>query len=276
MLTELMTLEMTFADGEGCLTVGHEHPLVSVFRRAVETGRPSGNWLFLVVRPSPAEKPKLLGTVAWTPGGRFLYFPGKHGEVASTHPNPSLNGGVLDHVTLELDETMSRYDEHVAVLKNVKGNSRGLRRKGVVHAGHLHPWFSLLLRNVEGYENLPKTFQFEFPVPSSDIQRRLWALIGVGKRSATTFPVPISKGPHYFQMDVWAGRGDGWKAKRSDAIPWPTVTGVLDGHEGEQVERIAQIHELDDGAGIVTVLTRPSGSLRISGLIHAKIEPISA
>jgi hypothetical protein len=242
----------------------------------VDTGTYTGEWLFLAVRPSPAEKPKLLGTVAWTPGERFLFFPGKPGEVHSTHPDKSLNGRVLDHVTLELDVGMSRFSEHIAVLGGAGRKSRGQTRRGSVHDGHLHPWFSLLLGSLDGYEALPAVFKFEFPVPRPDESRRAQAMMGRGKRTATAFPVPESEGPHYYQLDVWAGRGQAWQRKYADALPWPTVDGVVSDHRGERVRRAAQFHELSDECGIITVLTRPSGSLQVAGLIHAAIQPAKA
>lgn len=274
MTTEHITLEMSFPDGEGSLTVGRDHPLVSVFRRAVHKGTYTGEWLLLAVRPALAEKPKLLGTVAWTQGERFLFFPGKPVEVHSTHPDKSLNGSILDHVTLELDEAMSRFAEHVAVLGRGSGESHGQTRRGTVHEGHLHPWFSLLLRSLEGYEALPAIFKFEFPIPHADVQRRVRAILGRGKRTATAFPVPESEGTHYYyQVDVWAGRGKGWQKEYADALPWPTLDGVVVGHRGEPVTRAAQIHELTADCGIITVFTRPSGSLQAAGLIHAAIQP---
>ncbi len=273
MTAEPITLEMTFADGEGILAVGRDHPLVSVFRRAVDTGGYTGEWLFLVARPAPAEKPKLLGTVAWTPGERFLFFPGKPREVHSTHPGKSPNGRVLDHLTLELDGTMSRFTEHVAVLGCGSGKSRGQVRRGRVHERYLHPWFSLLLRSLEGYEALPAVFTFEFPIPPTDLHRRLRAMMGTGKRTATAFPPLESAGTHYYQLDVWAGRGTEWHKRYAGALPWSTVHGVVAGHCGELVTRTAQFHELAGDCGIITVLTRPSGTLQTAGLVHAAIQP---
>jgi hypothetical protein len=264
---------MTFADGTGTVLIGPEHPLVSVFRRAVRSGKHTGQWILLAVKDAPHAPPRFLGNVVWTPGGRFLFFHGLSGRVQSTHPDKTLNGKTLDHLTLELGEDMSRFEEHTAILPGGKG-SRGQFRRGVVHDNHMHPWFSLLLNDVSPYELLPATFRFEFSVPSSDVARRSAALIGTAKRTVCAFPVSTGEGPNYYQLDVWAGRGEGWKHRHADALPWPTIPGVVDGHRGEQVARKGHCHELGDDCGIVTVLTRPSGVLRRPGVVHTTIEPI--
>jgi len=272
MTTEQFTLEMGFADGAGTQVVGQDHPLVSVFRRAVQSGKYTGQWMFLAVKSAPDAHPKLLGTIVWTPGGRFLFFHGRVGDVQSTHPDKSLNGKRLDHITLELAEDMQRFEEHVAVLPGGK-RSRGQVRCGPVHAGHLHPWFSLLLRDLDAYEPLPATFRFEFSIPLSDVSRRSRALMGSGKRTASAFPQPPTGSAHYFQLDVWAGRGPKWSQKFADALPWPTLPGVVAGHCGEPVTRSGQLHDFTDDAGVITVLTRPSGSLELAGLMHTVIQP---
>lgn len=269
---ERTTLEMSFADGEGVLAVGPDHPLVSVFRRAAETGKYTGHWLYLIARPSRSAKPKLLGTVAWSPGSRFLFFPGKLGEVLSTHPDQSLNGRRIDHVTLELDAAMSSFDEHVAVLGGT--NTRGQRRRGKVHDGHLHPWFSLLLRSLDAYASLPAQFKLQMAIPSADVTRRCEAMMGTGTRTAMCFPDPKPEGTYYYQLDVWAGRGDGWRKKYADTLPWPAFDGVIEDHRGELVDRSGQVHDVASDCGIAVVLSRPSGMPTVGGLVHAAIEPL--
>jgi hypothetical protein len=276
--TEPLILTMNFQDGNGTLKVDLDHPLVTVFRRAVKTGKYTGDWLYLIVRPSAAEKPKLLGTVAWTPRGeRFLFFPGKPVEVLSTHLDKSPNGNMLDHITLEFDETMSRYSEHIKILGCDTSKPQRHTRGGCVRVGELHPWFSLLLQNLNEHEDLPAIFKFEFDAPSSDISRLAEeAMFGrVRQRSATAFPAPESDGPHYFQLDVWAGRGDGWKSKYADYIPWYLVKGRVDGHRGEIVTSAAQYHDFGDDCGILIALTRPSGSLTSGGIFHISRESMS-
>jgi len=271
MAFEPMTLEMGFEDGDGSIEVTLEHPLATPFRRAVSTGKYTGSWSYLIARPGPGLPSLLLGSVVWSPGKRFLYFPGRVGEVNSSRFDDEFNGRGLDHVTLELDTEMSRFDEHVAVLGD--GKSRGQRRKGRVHSGHMHPWFSILSTNLESYEPIPAELRMRFDAPLSDVQRRCVAMMGTGQRTSLCFPKAEGELPHYYQLDVWAGRGAGWADKYADALPWPTVSGVVDKHRGEEVERVAGRHAFEESAGIVFVLTRPSGTLLKGGLVHAEIEP---
>ncbi|HKO51981.1 MAG TPA: hypothetical protein VJV79_29935 [Polyangiaceae bacterium] len=272
--SELITLEMNFADGIGISVVGENHPFVTVFRRASETGKHTGDWILLAVRPSPNAPPRLLGTLVWTPGARFLFFHGIPGQIQSTHPDKSLNGKPLDHITLELDPDMSRFEEHNAALTS-DAASRGQARRGIVHPGHLHPWFGLLLRDLDAYETLPRSFKFEFPVPRTDVERRSRALLGRGRRTDTEFRVPTTPGPHYFQVDVWAGRGPGWAKKYADALPWSDLPGVVAEYVDEPVQRAAQIHHFSDDCGLIVVLTRPRGVLEKAGLVHTVITPLN-
>lgn len=272
MASERVTLEMSFQDGCGTLAVGQEHPLVAVFRRAVRTGTYSGSWVYLVVRPEASHRPKLLGTIAWTAGERFLYFPGYNGPAAPVQADDDLNGRNLDHATLELDRAASTFSEHIAALGD-QPRSRGRFRRGVVDSTRLHPWFSLLLSDLARYEDLPATFRFDLAMPASDVDRRCRAMMGRGQRTSTSFPAPRGVGPHYYQLDVWAGRGEQWKERYADALPWPTIPGVVDDHLGEPCDRAAQRHEFDSDTGFVIVLTRPSGTLRTKGLLHAHVTP---
>lgn len=272
--TEPLRLEMQFPEGHGEQVAGPTDPLVAVFRRSIRAGNPTGDWMYLLARPSAQRRPKLLGTIAWTEGKRFLFFAGRHGEVKSTHPDKRLDGRDLDHVTLELSESMMQWSEHVATLG--AGSNRGQGRSGRVHAGHLHPWFSILVSDLDGYGDVPAKFAHEFDVPATDKNRRSLAIMGTGCRSALTFPSVDGDGDHYYQLDVWAGRGAGWRDRYADALPWPSAKGVVSGHHGEPVPRSGSAHDLGDAQGVVVVLSRPSGTLRSAGLMHMEIGPAAA
>lgn len=267
-------MEMEFEDGVGTLKIDAGHPLMAAFRRTLQTGSPAGKWMLLIVRPSSNEAPRLLGSIAWTRGGRFLFFPGRIGECQSNHPDKRLNGRVLDHVTLELDSQMRRYSEHTAVMKEDGApGARGQARRGAVLKDHLHPWFSLLISDIGRYELLPRVFTCKTEVPASDIVRRTHAMLSDGKRTVCSFPTPGQGGLHYYQLDVWAGVGEDWSKRQAAAIPWPTCDGVVQGHMGEAVTTYKQVHVVDLQCGVVTVLSRPTGTLPRPGLVHASIGP---
>lgn len=263
---------MNFEDGDGALTISLDHPLATAFRRAANKGGSTGSWLYLTYRPALDKPPKLFGTIVWTPGSRFLFFPGRRGEIRSTHKDASLNGKPLDHITLELDRAMLTADEHVAAIG--EGRNRGQRRKAKVHTGFLHPWFSLLFHDTLQYQALPAQFLLQLTAPKTDVQRRVVAMMGKGQRAyPAAFPSPGSTNSHYYQVDVWAGRGSRWESKQADALPWRTTSIVL-GHQGEEVQAVRQIHRLSTDSGIVSVLSRPSGVLKIAGLVHPTITPV--
>lgn len=273
--TEPITLDLSFPEGDGTVTVGRDDPPVSVFRRVIDSGKPTGRWVILSVRPAEDEPPKVLGVFAKTPapGHRFLYFPGKPSEVRSDHPKASLNGLKVDHVTLELASDMSRSDEHVAVLGLPPGEkSRGHRRRGSVHPGLLHPWFSLLLRGFEDYRDLPARYRYTFEVPTADRGRRIRAF-GPGARTpALVFPAPPGD-PSYYQLDVWAGRGPAWRERRCLVLPWSTIPSVAEGPQHPPGLFHAHAHSFGDDFGIITLLSRPAGVLHKPCLVHGTVEP---
>jgi len=274
-VVEPTILEMTFADGAGELSLCEQDPLVAVFRRAIRTGSYSGSWLYLIARPSAGLPPKLLGTIAWTPGERLLYFPGFHGSVVTRSREDPLNGGFLDHVTLELDPTGSKFEEHIAILGE-RRRTRGRARRGSVLPGHLHPWFSLLRSDLERYQDLPAKYRFQLVMPTADVARRCRAMMGTSMRTDVGFPDPSGDGPHYYQVDVWAGRGEDWAQRYANALPWAITPGVVDDHRCENLTRVAQWHALAPGVGVIVVLTRPSGSLRVAGLLHPDVTPVAS
>lgn len=248
---------------------GPHDPLVAVFRRSIRLGNPSGCWMYLIVRSSPETRPKLLGTISWTEGGRFVYFPGTRSRVESTHQDGRLNGRELDHVTLEIDASRTRWVEHVVVLGG--GRNHGQSRRGELRGEPLHPWFSLLLPSLETYGDVPARFTHTFDVPTSDKNRRALAIMGGGmSRSALVFP-PAPHREHFYQLDVWAGRGPGWTSRNPDALPWSSQSHAVENHRGEPVLRSASKHELGGDQGVAIVLTRPSGTLKMTGLVHMGI-----
>lgn len=272
---ERCTLEVELDGGEGHLTVDRKHPLVTAFRRSVDEGTRTGTWLYLVAASSASRVPKLLGTVAWTVAGRLLFFPGNPGRVLSTHPDGSLNGCPIDHVTLEFDDTGRSFDEHVAVFRR-RRKSRGQGRRGRVHENTLHPWFSVLVNDLDGFQAIPASYSYSFEVPTPDVARRSRAMMGRGLLGRMSFPEPTVSTRAYFQIDVWAGRGAGWEHHYAGALPWATHPDLLQGHLGETLTAARVVQRLGPDIGVVVVLTRPSGCVVKPGLLHAAIEPGAA
>lgn len=259
---------MGFTLGVGEKRLEELDPLAAVFRRSIRTGAPTGSWFYLVARPSKGMIPKVFGTLAVTQAKRLLFFPGRVGTIATVPKDDPLNGYLVDHVTLEMDAAMTGFKEHSSVLKEQR--SRGRDRSGPIHDGIMHPWFSLLLPEVSEHIDLPSKFLLEINMPKSDIQRRAHAIMGQPVLiNDCWFPAPRSSNPHYFQIDVWAGRGNAWQTRHADVFPWPIMNDVVEGHLGEEVERKAQWKNLEPDIGVAIVLTRPSGTLRVRGLVHA-------
>lgn len=212
--------------------------------------------------------------MAWTKGKRFVYFPGTSGRFQSINPSDSLDGESIDHITLELNETTSRFSEHVAVLGHTVAKTHGTLRTGRVHQGQLHPWFSLLLPDLDRYEKLPAHFRFDMLMPKSDSGRRTLAMMDRPHLHATYFPIPASEGPHYFQLDVWAGRGEDWKEKSAAGLEYRNICNMVSEHSKESFDMTVFTHDFLDDCGIVVLLTRPSGVLLTAGLACPTTLPI--
>lgn len=269
---ELMTLEFEFPAGKGDVQVGENHPLVTVFRKSIRTGEGTGSWVFLLAKEDGHDSPTILGTLAYSPGKRILFFPGHSGEVFSDHARPVLNGRTLDHLTLELDDAMSRWSEHVAVL-GVAPN-RGHEVRGRVRPGFLHPWFSLLLNDLGKYRQLPRRLRLAFEVPVTDRERRLPVMMGSGQSAAPPHLSALDRpDAGYLQIDVWAGRGPGWKSLESCLLPLAGRVDFIEATPPDQtVKQYKQRLQLSDEAGVVVYYARPIGRPTRPGLWHARID----
>ncbi len=265
------TLEMEFPLGQGDLDVEETHPLVSAFKRAVATGKETGSWLYLLASLPDGGAPLVIGTVVWTVAPRFLFFPGgKKRAVWSDQANQALSGRCLDHLALELDSGMKSFAEHVTVLGQDKTHGRSWR--GPIRDGYMHPWFTLLLNDFSNYSLLPRTLRFEFTIPARGAERRLRTMMGDGHQSFTPIPKAEGNDLTFFQIDVWAARGKDWKTRSSCVLPLALEKELVeDAPIAQEVQQAKHRLALNEEAGIVAIFTRPRGTLRMSCLLHARI-----
>lgn len=268
------TLEMKFPLGQGELDdVEETHPLVSPFKRAVNTGEETGSWLYLLANLPDGGAPLVIGTVVWTVGQRFLFFPGgKRKEVWSDPANQDLSGRSVDHLTLKLDSGMKSFDQHVTVLG--PGETHGRRQSGRICEGYMHPWFTLLLNDFFNYSLLPRVFRFKFEIPATDVDRRLKAMMGSeGHQCFTPIPKAAGNALTFFQIDVWAARGKDWKTRSSCVLPLALKNELVeDAAIAEEFPEAKHQLTLHEEAGIVAIFSRPRGRLRMPFLLHARIK----
>ncbi len=269
---ELLTLEFVFPLGTGEIEVAQDHPLMSVFGKAIRTGKGTGTWLYLLARQPGEDAPTFLGTFARTPGRRLLFFPGRAREVMSDHAHGVLNGRVIEHLTLELSENMDSWSEHIAV--EGASPSRGHRASGKVRCGFMHPWFSLLLPNLDSYSRLPRKLLFRFNVPASDVVRRLPVMMDRGQQSAPPdLDVLGNANPGYYQIDVWAARGPDWHLREACVLPLACEKGLVEeAPDRQEALNCRQTLKLSEDFGVIVFYTRPQGRPVRPGLWHARID----
>ena len=267
-----LTLQMTSESGTGELEVDLDHPLVGAFRKAIETGKPPGRWLFFMVEDQPDLAPIVVGTFVYTPGDRFLFFPGSSTVLAADHSEAPFAGKRLEHLTLDPPGKPGKHSSHVAVAGSPHKQSRGIRYTTTPPSDFMVPWFSLVVSNLRGFHRLPRQLHIHFPPPRPDVTRFGEQLLAAGGSTSVPLPPPAGN-PNYLQFDIWAGRGVHWREAREKPLSWPYKPElVANAPESEQrvTVRRGQI-DFSATAGLVLNITRPAGQLRGSRILRPNL-----
>jgi hypothetical protein len=152
---EPLTLVLKYSHGVGELNADLTHPVAAAFRRGMEEGQLTGSWRFLVLKADPSPR-LILGTFVRTRRDRILFFPGGTAIVSTDDPTAKFYARHLGHITLDPQRTQTSAS-HFASRGLPPKHSRGLEYRTTPPPGHMVPWFSLLLPDLEGLSVLPKT-----------------------------------------------------------------------------------------------------------------------
>jgi hypothetical protein len=171
----------------------------------------------------------------------------------------------IDHLTLDPPHAKGSYRSHVAVFGLPKKDSRGISYSTKPPPGLLVPWFALVADTLAGVTILPSLLTVTFPPPRPDIERFGGELLrGLGLKY---MPLPIGANSSFFQLDVWAGRGHGWKGQGARPLAWAYKAELIaDPPAGTQQLQIVQLDiDFSDAVGLRLLCSRPGGKLRNSG-----------
>jgi hypothetical protein len=267
---------MSSSAGTGELEVDLDHPLLGAFRKAIETGKPPGRWLFFMVEDQPDLAPIVIGTFVHTPGNRFLFFPGSSTILADDHEEVRFAGKRLEHLTLDPPGKPGKHSSHVAVSGSPPKQSRGIRYTTTPPSDFMVPWFTLVAPDLRGFQRLPHQLHIHFSPPRPDVSRFGKQLLSAGGSTSVPLPPPAGN-PNYFQFDVWAGRGGDWQNTQENPLSWPykpeLVTEAPEGQQHVTVRR-GQI-EFSATAGLVLNITRPAGQLRGTHILRPNLTETS-
>lgn len=140
-------------------------------------------------------------------------------ELTIDKPTSPFNDQRLDHLTLDPPDPKGRHRSHVAVFGLPIEDSRVLGYRTTPPPGLLIPWFTLLAPNLDEFELLPEKLIVQFPPPRPDLSEFSKDLMR-GPYLAHAPAPPASTTRTFFQFDVWAGRGFGWKQLGSRPLAW--------------------------------------------------------
>ncbi len=266
-MREDLSLHFKYPKGQGSIEVGLDSALAAPIRVSLETGRPPGAWRYLVVYDSEGEPPRVVGAMAHTPtpGDRFLFFPAAPLEVSAQQRGTRFSEPTLmDHLTLDPPRKAGAHKSHVAA--GPPSGARGLTRTTKPPPGTLVPWFSLLVPDLDPFPRLPGEMIVRFDAPHAEekgFQQFADRLVRAGGGTVVLPLPPAAAGSSFVQLDMWAGRGEGWRGMASRVLPWVYKTELVRAAPpGRQTVRATSIDfEVADGRGLRPILSRPEGVL---------------
>jgi hypothetical protein len=272
-LTLIITPRGAATAGTGSRNVKPDHPLVVPIRVAIEKGRPPGSWSWAAFAEEDSGRLRVIGAFGHSPPrDRIFFFPGASVYISTEEEAPHFNGKRLDHLTLSPPDPKGRHESHVAVFGLPHDKSRDLRYYTTPPPGLLVPWFTLLAPDLDAFELLPEKLIVQFPPPRSDLTE--FAKVLMQGPTLAHAPVPPALMTRtFFQFDVWAGRGFGWKQLGSRPLAWaykPEV--VKDAPAGSQDIQIIQLNvDLSSEVGVRIVASRPAGQLVAARLLRPRL-----
>lgn len=260
---EPLTLVTTFRFGSGTLEVTPEHPLLTPLRLAIIAGKPPGRWTWFAVQDVFIGVYKVIGSFVHSRGGRLLFFPGAEAVVVSGEQDKRFDGKRIDHMTLDPPDAKGRHRSHVAVF-GIPEKSRGIDYRTKPPEGLLVPWFTQVCDTLAGFETLPCELKVTFPPPRPDVERFGQDLLGGS--GFQSMPLPSGASPSFFQLDVWAGRGRGWKAQGARPLAWAYKAELVGDApaESQQIQVVQLDLHFSDSVGLRLLCSRPGGKLRSS------------
>ncbi|MGH7793113.1 MAG: hypothetical protein ACREOB_12440 [Thermodesulfobacteriota bacterium] len=193
------------------------------YRRLVEDGVDPGNITYVLIRSTPSNQYKVLGTLCETSGQRLLFFPG--GRIRRLYSlfkrkptgAPQAVDGIVDHITFETSNRKSHVTE---VLPD--GKRRVVvnlpRRREVGQA--LYAWFGITLRSVAVLDRVPEKLWFSAECPTSDVDRRLALFRNAGKASRIcTLPVAQTTPETFLQINFFVDFAPGQSVPACSFLP---------------------------------------------------------
>lgn len=253
--------------GTGTQIVNSDHYLAGPWRLAIETGRPTGQWRGLAFRDGDGL-PRMFGYLTHTEGGRMLWFPAANVTLPANQTDidgvqQNHGGGVVDHVTLDVQTKGGRYRSHITF-------RHGAHEANVTvfpPEGHQVPWFSMLMPRLDDLVPLPETLHIDFEAVRTDTAYPA-ALAGEGAWTISD-GLAAPDAASFIQFDVWAGMEDHWAELEFRGIPWVLKPGIADDAPDPQTSdaRVAVIR-ISERRGLTVVMTTPQGRLRAPRLLR--------
>lgn len=254
-MAEELRLEFNFPGGAGEVEVGLDHPTVAPLRRALSTGKPPGQWAWLLARDEFSGIWKLLGSFARSPGNRFLYFSGSSSSISDTPRREDAES--FDHLSLDPPAAKGKHASHVTT----KSGRRGSVYRSVPPSGHLFPWFSFLTPSLAQHVTMPERLHVRFPPPRPDLKE--FGDLIVKSPSLAEVLLPAAPANSFFQLDVWASWEPNWRELAARPLPWAYKSGfVTDVPPEKQNVTVSEAAiPFGDAAGLRVLCSRPHGTL---------------
>lgn len=195
-----LLLQIDSRHGAGELSAGLEHPLLAHFGEALNYGKSTGSWRYLIVNLPGSSSSHVAGTLVRTAAGRTLFFP----TYAIFATMDDGTGGLVDHLTLDRSLEDGKRRSHIALQRSQESKGdRGLNHQVGTNGAGLDYWFSILIPLDADHTPLPARMKAHLEVETRGLQNRLEVM--VGERIADTkLGLPDSPpDAKTLQLDFW-------------------------------------------------------------------------
>jgi hypothetical protein len=252
----------------GLVNVESDNPWARVWRQAITTGKPTGQWKGIGIRHQGV--PFALGFLGLSRKTRRMsWFPAAHVSPAVFNLDEDgrlahFVGRPVDHLTLDPEGAPGRFKSHLTY----EDGSHGPTVSHFPRQGELVPWFSLLLHDLDEEHTriVPEILTVTFSPPRSD-SGYVAQIAGEGGWGFID-ALPRPRESCFIQFDAWGGMTEGWKDHGYSCVPWVYAIGVVTPDRQEIQSKAFQADFAED-RGCVVVMSWVLGELDAPRLLRA-------
>jgi hypothetical protein len=249
-------MEITLPEGKGMIERSIGNPIAAPFRRAFQSGQPTGGWALVSLRDE-LRTVRLLGTLVagYPPAERVFFFPTGKVRISDPTPPDCCRGRLVDHITQDRPSKPDRCSSHITYVDQSSGERhQHFGWTSLLSPTGLFPWLTLCFPAFDCLLPAPERIRIRGTPTRPDLPRLAKqltaAMVSIG-------PLQLPRGsgdPCLLQIDVWVRRGGNRGTVVASRTSYRTLHGEASAHGVLSIQFTGQRE-------VQIIVSRPAGTV---------------